>query len=263
MIASGQRKPRGIHPMGRGAALRRGRPEQRPKFPHVEVIGYADGSGNNCLIHSLAQILGAAECGDRRPVSREKCVYVRNSLVVKYGCSLRAELELEVWRHLIVGELGGRPIDWGVLCMSCFGGESAECADAGEICARLRRTVGHPGHFAPIWPAIGGRVLAPLVSRREPPMLIAGNGEVEFSPDDANGISGARQDRPARPPVLIGECGGKKDAPAEPPRIHSRPLLREAEPEFRGKLKRNALGELRETGRFALLTNSPRRPFRR
>ena len=131
-----------------------GGPTAAPGFPHGGAIGFADGSGNNCLIHIIAQILDAAERGDQRLASREKCVYVRHSLVVKYGCILHAALELEVWRHLIIEELGGRPNEWHVLCWSGFGGESAQCVGAGERCARLCHTVGPPGHFVPIWSAI-------------------------------------------------------------------------------------------------------------
>ena len=121
ILASGQRIPRNSDPMGRGPMYVAGGPTSAPKSPHEEVTGYADGSGSNCLIHSLSHILDAAECGGRRPLSREKCVYVRTSLVGKCGRVLHAELELEAWRRLIIAELGGRPNDWRVLFWSGSG----------------------------------------------------------------------------------------------------------------------------------------------
>ena len=127
--------------------------------------------------------------------------------MAEYGCILHAASELEVWRRLIIEDIGGRPNEWRVLFWSGFGGEGAECVIAGERCARLCRTVGPPGHFAPIWPGIGGRVAAPLEPRREPTILIKNDGEVEFTPDGSSGVSGAHQERRARPPVLIGESG--------------------------------------------------------
>ena len=136
------RENRGRPPPREGAPLyAAGGPTGAPRFPRGEVIENAGGSGNNFLIHSLSQILDAAECGDRRPASRGKCVYVRHPLVGKYGCALRAGLELEVWRRLFGEELGGRPIEWRDLCWSGFGGESAECVGACERCARLFHTV--------------------------------------------------------------------------------------------------------------------------
>ena len=92
-------------------------PNYAPPYPAGAVVGYADGSGNNCLIHSLAQILHGPQTTQKSRALRNRCVDVRASLVDKYGRIPHAELELAAWRRLIIEELGGSPQDWNVLCL--------------------------------------------------------------------------------------------------------------------------------------------------
>ena len=82
-----------------------------PPSPEGAVVGASDGYANNCLFHSLSQILS----GDR-PESgacsaiRERCAPFRDALVAKYGCGPFAELEMQLRRRLIVEDLGGRSV---------------------------------------------------------------------------------------------------------------------------------------------------------
>ena len=73
-----------------------------PPYPTGAMVGYADGFKNNCLIHSLAQILHGPMSAEESHALRGTCVSVRASLVDKYGCSPNAELELSDWWHLII-----------------------------------------------------------------------------------------------------------------------------------------------------------------
>ena len=127
-------------------------PNYAPPFPEGAAVGAADGYGNNCLIHSLSQILsGARWAGSACTSVRPRCAAVREALVVKYGCDPHAELELQVWWHLIVEELGGDPSDWNVLCWSGRDSGIAEAAGCGGRCARMLHAAGPPGHFVPVW----------------------------------------------------------------------------------------------------------------
>ena len=57
-----------------------------PPYPTGAIIGYADGFGNNCLIHSLAQILRGPMSDGESHALRGFCASVRASLVAKYSC---------------------------------------------------------------------------------------------------------------------------------------------------------------------------------
>ena len=98
-------------------------PNYAPSFPGGALVGSADGFGNNCIAHSLSQILSGDRAGAPDRCARRRCASVRGALVSKYGCFTQSELELHVCWHLIVEELGGRPSDRDVVC--CYGGVPA------------------------------------------------------------------------------------------------------------------------------------------
>ena len=127
-------------------------PNYAPPFPEGAVVGAADGYGNNCLIHSLSQILSGERWKEGACTSiRPRCAAVREALVAKYGCDPHAELELEAWRRLILEELGSDPSDWNVICWSGRDSGVAEAAGRGRRCARMLHAAGPPGHFVPVW----------------------------------------------------------------------------------------------------------------
>ena len=122
-----------------------------PPYPAGAIVGYADGYGNNFLIHSLSQILHGPLNAKQSHALRDKCVSVRATLVNKYECIPHAELELADLWHLIIEELGGSPREWNVICWAGYRCEEVECAGGGARCARLRHSAGPPGHFEPLW----------------------------------------------------------------------------------------------------------------
>ena len=144
-------------------------PNYAPPFPEGATVGAADGYGNNCLIHSISQILSGTrwaegECSAIRP----RCAAVRDALVAKRGCDPLAELELQVRWNLIVEELGGDPPDWNVLFWSGRDSGIAESAGSGGRCARMLHAAGPPGHFVPFWVDAVGNAENPRIRQEEP-----------------------------------------------------------------------------------------------
>ena len=106
-------------------------PNYAPAFPEGAVVGSADGYGNNCLIHSLAQILSGDRAGAPDSCTRGRCASVREAIVAKYGCDPNSALELQVWRRLVVEELGGRNSDRDAISWHRTDSDGAEAAGSG------------------------------------------------------------------------------------------------------------------------------------
>ena len=154
-IPPGLGKIRTPSPMGRTSLYNAEGHRYAPPFQDDAVVGYANGAGNNCLIHSISQNLDGSQVRPLDRALKDRCVTARAAIVDMYGFCPYDELELHVWRDLIIGELGGRPKDRGVLCWACLRKEGAKRAVAGGRIARLCHISGPPGHFAPVWPALG------------------------------------------------------------------------------------------------------------
>ena len=172
-------------------------PELRPSLPRgrsSRLRGRIDGSGNNCLIRRIAQILDGPHSRQKSRTLRGRCVAVRTSLVDKYGRSPHDELDLTAWWCLIIEELGGRPQDWNVLCWAGYMYENVECFGDGARRARLRHSIGLPGRFEPLWVSIGVLPAAPLQPLNVRPGNPIDDGGVEVIPDAIVGPYGKKKD---------------------------------------------------------------------
>ena len=101
--------------MDRSQPIFFGWPNYGAAFPESGVVGQADGSGNNCLIHSIEQILRDDQGGATDSPSEARFAAVRQARVPKNGCDPHSELELHKWRRLIIEDLGGDPGDWNIV----------------------------------------------------------------------------------------------------------------------------------------------------
>ena len=139
---------------------------------------------NNCIAHTIAQILDGPQAQQQSRTLRGRCVDFRTPLVHKYGRSPRAELEVTVWWRLIIEELGGRPHDWNVLCWTGYMYDTVERAGNGALCARLRHSAGPPGHFETLWVSIVDLPAAPLQPINEHPTNTIEDGGSSYLRDD-------------------------------------------------------------------------------
>ena len=83
--------------------------------------GRATAKGNNCLIHSLAQLVHGDfdfDAPGKRICHDAYCERVRAHLVHERGCDPRAHLDFELWAAPIIAAFGRDPEDYSVACYS-------------------------------------------------------------------------------------------------------------------------------------------------
>ena len=162
-----------------------------PSSPEGAAAGEAYRYENNCLVHIISHILSGDRSAGADSAMRARCASVRAALVAKYGCDPIAELELQVWWHLIVEGLVGEPSDWNAMCWSGRDSGGAEAAGSGGMCARLLRTAGPPGHFVPVGVDAPETSENPIIRKEDP--VVPG----ETKPERARRIERDRKVRAA------------------------------------------------------------------
>ena len=111
--------------------------ELRPGLPRGRRSWVGRLLRNNCLIHSLSHIVSGDRAGAPDSCTRDRRASAPGALVAKYGCDTNSELALQVWRRLIIEEIGGGPSGWNAIFWSGRDSNGAEAAGSGWRCARL------------------------------------------------------------------------------------------------------------------------------
>ena len=149
------------------------------------------------LAKSGAATGGSFPCGGR-------CSCAREALVAKYGADPHSELDVHVWRNLIIEEIGVAPSGWDVIFWYVAATDGASASEgSGWRCACLLHTSGPPGRFVPVWieegppPRFqGARISGPRYRKYRAGLRLSARGDFRGAGGPANQTARPRKKLP-------------------------------------------------------------------
>ena len=117
--------------------------------PNRFRVGYASSVGNNCLVHTLTQLVRGVFPPCDLDLANARCESVRRLLAEKYGFPADAPLALRRWWGRILEAIGVDPSDYRVVA---FDFSQARAFDSGGAGRRVLFISHDRCHFAPMWP---------------------------------------------------------------------------------------------------------------